>query len=473
MFRSLRARLVLAFSGVIIISLIVAGAALALLLRGYQVRLTEARLRDLSAPAFEKLARQADSGPRGVPAARIAGFVQSQAADLKVAALLVDPSGRVVVDSTEAKSFFDHRLDLPDPRTIEPGGARFPSGRLRAPDGTLWVYSATRLRVLDGTETRFAILVLATPSGTLASGLEDLVRVLAFGGLIALAASIVLAALVARSLSGPLRRLERATEAVAKGNYETDAPVEGPAEIGRLAASFNEMTRQVKAARQLQRSFVANVSHELRTPLTAIHGFSQAIVEGAVTDEEGYRRAGRIINEGAQRLIRLVEELLDLARIEAGQVEMALESIDPAAVAERAIDAFEIRAKERRIEIVRRLGVMPRVRGDPDRLAQVLTNVVDNAIRHTPEGGRVEVRSRTDAQGWAELAVEDAGPGLKPDELARIFERFQRGAGGGTGLGLAIAREIARVHGGRLWAESEPGSGARFILRLPPSSTAR
>lgn len=211
------------------------------------------------------------------------------------------------------------------------------------------------------------------------------------------------------------------------------------------------MTRRVHGARQRQRNFLANVSHELRTPLTSIQGFSQAIIEGAVTDQQGYRRAGEIINKGARRLIRMVEQLLDLDQIESRSTEMMIEEVELAELVDHVVAVFEVRATEAQVKIARRLGPTPAVTGDPDRLEQVLTNLVDNAIGHSPEGGTVTITMVAEGTTRVVLTVEDEGEGIPAQDTERVFERFQTTPeGDGAGLGLAIAREIVRAHGGKL-----------------------
>ncbi len=347
------------------------------------------------------------------------------------------------------------------------------SGIFRGLDGNRYVYASSKLPMtVEGTSRTFN-LVLATPSVDITQGLGNLAQVLSAAGAVALAGAVILAVVIARRLARPLQYLKMSAREVAAGNYDRQAPVEGAREIQSLARSFNQMTRRVRNARQQQRNFLANVSHELRTPLTSIQGFSQAIIEGAVTDREGYRRAAGIINDGAQRLIRLVEQLLDLDRIESRTTEMVIEDVDLADLVERVVSIFEIRSEEAGVDIVRRLGPIPTVLGDSDRLEQVLTNLVDNAIRHSPSGGKVTIGLAADGPTGVVLTVDDEGLGISPPDAEKVFERFQTEPdGSGIGLGLAIAREIVRVHGGELRSENRDGGGARLVITLGTSSAA-
>jgi signal transduction histidine kinase len=470
---SLRSSLILAFAGMIVFSLVIAGLALTFLLRGYQDGLTETRMRDLSRPLFFRIANAGRESPRGISPARLAEALYAQAGDLPVVGMVVDGDGMVRLDTSPEQPFIGHHLSLQAPATGPGDPEGMVSGIFRAPDGRRYVYASSRLTVRAEEESRVFNLVLATPSADITGGIGNLVRALAAAGAVALVGAVLLALLIARRLTRPLQRLEASTRDVAAGNYDRQAPVEGAREIQSLARSFNGMTRRVRSARQRQRNFLANVSHELRTPLTSIQGFSQAILEGAVTDREGYRRAAAIINEGSLRLIRLVEQLLDLDRIESRTTELVLEDVDLADLAERVAAIFEVRAREAGVAIGLRLGPVPAVLGDADRLEQVLTNLVDNAIRHSPSGATVTVSLAAEGTDSVLMTVDDEGQGIPLQDAEKVFERFQTEPdGSGAGLGLAIAREIMRIHGGDLRARNRAGGGARLTMTLGVRSAA-
>jgi two-component system OmpR family sensor kinase len=300
----------------------------------------------------------------------------------------------------------------------------------------------------------------------------------------------------------PLQRIAMAAGAVAAGDYAHRLQERGPPEVKRVAASFNVMVGQVESSQRAIRDFVSNVSHELKTPLTSIQGFSQAIMEGATQDEAAQRRAASIIHQEASRMARLVEDLLDLARIDSGQVVMHKTPLDLSQILSSTIEHLLPQAAQKQVELVNKLDKLPHVVGDGDRLAQVFTNLLDNALHHTPRGGRVTITSnlarglprprrvrpgsvRADvttapaARGdFVEISIADTGPGIPPDDLSRIFERFyqvdkSRQHGRGTGLGLAIAKEIIEAHGGYIRAQSgfakqsETGEGTKFTVILP------
>lgn len=203
-----------------------------------------------------------------------------------------------------------------------------------------------------------------------------------------------MALLIARSIAKPLQRITAATEEIARGNYDQTLDITSPDEVGRLAASFNTMAREVRASRQAQRDFVANVSHELKTPLTSIQGFSQAILDGTADDEVNRYRAVEIIGSEANRMSCLVDELLDLARIESGQIKMLREPVDMTKVLEACVEKFTLQARESNVELALDAPTLPHVTGDKDRLAQVFTNLLANALKHTPPAGKVTVKAQ-------------------------------------------------------------------------------
>jgi signal transduction histidine kinase len=297
-----------------------------------------------------------------------------------------------------------------------------------------------------------------------------------WAGAIALALSVVVAAIMAYSIARPLERIALAAEEVAAGNYDQEVDIERPVEVARLATSFNRMAGQVQATLQSQQDLVANVSHELKTPLTSIQGFSQALLNGTASDLPARERAATIIHTEAGRMRRLVDDLLDLARLEAGQVELARESVDMIDLLRGCAARLSPLSEEAGIML--RLDLppaLPPVIGDADRLGQVFVNLVDNALKHAQDaagGGNVVIQAARDDHLVA-CSVTDNGPGIPPQDLPRVFERFYQvdksrvRRGSGAGLGLAIAREIIQAHGGRIGVESVEGLGTRFTVELP------
>ena len=289
-------------------------------------------------------------------------------------------------------------------------------------------------------------------------------------GLVALLASVVLAWLIARWVAAPLQRTAAAARAVAAGDYGQRLQPTGPDEAHSLAASFNEMVQQVQGSQQAMRDFVANVSHELKTPLTSIQGYAQALLDGAAVNPQ---HAAGVIHDEAERLGSLVQELLDLAKLDTGQAALDRKPVDLAAILAAIQERLSLKANQRGVALENYAKTVPTLIGDGDRLAQVFTNLIDNALKHTPAGGAVKLATELEP-GWITVHVDDSGPGIPPNELSRIFERFYQldkarsGSGPrGVGLGLAISKEIVQAHGGTIRAQSTVGHGSRFSVRLP------
>jgi two-component system, OmpR family, sensor kinase len=285
---------------------------------------------------------------------------------------------------------------------------------------------------------------------------------------------VLVAQFLTRSIARPLVQMTRASEEMARGRYDQSIPVRGRDEVGRLAVAFNDMARQVSASDRTMRDFLANVSHELKTPLTSIQGFSQAMLDGTVLGPDEHQRAAGIINDEANRMRGLVEELLTLSKIESGQIAMGEDPVDLDRLLREAARRAEWQADATGVRVVVESRASAFVRGDAHWLAQVFSNLLDNALRHTPPGGSVAVRARTRAEpGEVTVAIHNTGSYIPPEDLPRVFERFfqvdrsRAGRLSGSGLGLAIVREIVQAHGGSVDAASDPASGTTFTVRLP------
>jgi two-component system sensor histidine kinase ResE len=229
------------------------------------------------------------------------------------------------------------------------------------------------------------------------------------------------------------------------------------------------MMTKVKESQQQLRHFVADVSHQLRTPLTSIQGFAQAILDGTAGDSGTKLKAARVIDDESKRMIRQVEELLELSRIQSGQLQMNHELVDIKELLLHCEEVFSLRSEEKSIHFRADIEPLMPVTGDSDRLEQVFSNLLDNAMKNTPVRGEVSIIGRNSGSNSVEITISDNGPGIPPEQLPYVFERFYQ-AGGlrtGFGLGLAIAKEIVAAHNGNIEAYSSPGEETKFVIRLP------
>jgi signal transduction histidine kinase len=313
----------------------------------------------------------------------------------------------------------------------------------------------------------FGALVVAKPTSQLRSRWVTLVERLgiAFGGGIIVAS--LLGLYLSRRLTRPLLALSEAADEIAGGNYGVDVPKSrGSDEISLLSARFSDMAAKLAESEQLSRNFLMSVSHELRTPLTAIRGHVAALREGVIDDEVMQEASLGVIGEEAMRLERLVGDVLDLAKLDAHRFTVLQEEVDMEHLCERVYTAFAEVARRRAMDYRLDVRAHPVIVTDGDRVFQIISNLLSNAFRWTPEGGRVEL-SLSEEGGWVSVIVADSGPGISAEERERIFRPFWSRDGGGTGLGLAIARELALALGGRVDVRSQPGLGSRFELVLP------
>ena len=313
-------------------------------------------------------------------------------------------------------------------------------------------------------------IVVAKPDSAVTSRWLQLLGELAIAFGIGIPLAVLLVAYFSRRVTRPLEALTHAADAVAAGQYDVELPGPGGgSEIEQLATRFGEMASRLAESEELSRNFLMSVSHELRTPLTAIRGHISALREGVLEDESAERRSLDVVAEEGARLERLVGDVLDLAKLDAHRFALLREEVDMRVLCERAHAAFATAAQARGIDFGLALNGNAVLVTDGDRVLQIVSNLLANAIQWTPEGGSVGL---TLAVGASEVVVTvaDTGPGIAADEQERIFRPFwsgHGGHGGGTGLGLTIASELASALGGRLAVDSTPGQGSRFVLALP------
>jgi len=492
---SLRARLILAFAAIIFLTLLLVGIGFVFIIRQYQEQRELLRLGALIGPILGQ-ARQIEQQGRNLEDAR--DFLDRQADELDVRLVLARPNGQIVYDSDTL--LVNQRIDLAAADALSP----FQRARLVSAPGTderslryIFVQpggggsgpggSTDRPGVRPGGLGGPIVAIVHEPP-TVLSVFREMAPRLALAALLSLSASIVVAWLLAASIARPLARMTRAAEDMALGHYDHAIEARGNDEIGRLSGAFNTMVQEVARSQRTLRDFVANVSHDLRTPLTSVQGFSQAMVDGALRSPEDYAEAGRVINEEAERMRRLVEDLLELSKIESGQVRLELAPCELEQLAHQASERAERRAADLGIGLALAIDEVPVVRADSRWVERAVDNLLDNALQHTPAGGTITFAIGTmtvppgarvislvgqHRGGFGYIAVHNTGSFIPPGDQPRVFERFYQvdkarsASSTGSGLGLAIAQEIIQAHGGWIHVQSSLAGGTEFAVLLP------
>jgi len=378
--------------------------------------------------------------------------------------ILTGPDGTIVADTSGTQPL-GQRLDqdaLADGLPITVRGKRV---------GILVIDSAMMGAMLGAPEQEF---------------LARVNQAILLAGLAAGALALIIGSVLFLGIIAPLRKLTAAARRIAAGDLSQRVIVHSNDEIGELSQAFNTMAESLARAESVRRNLVADVAHELRTPLSVVQGNLEAILDGVYSPSP---EAIASIHEETVLLSRLVDDLRDLALADAGQLAIHKEPTDVADVVQSTVTSLRPQAKAKGVTLLADIAPnVPEVSADPQRLEQVLRNLLVNALRYTPNGGRVEVRvtedqvvfgaGSTSCTGqsiypYVRVAISDSGLGIAPEDLPHVFDRFWRGdksrsrSGGGAGLGLAIARQIVEAHNGRIWAESQVGQGTTFTFLLP------
>lgn len=384
-----------------------------------------------------------------------------------VRVLILSPDLSVLADSRQGSA---SGLNL---SSVQPD--KLKRGYTRDTDGNAWLFVKRQL-----TGGNYLIVVKPRSAGIallLGQKLRNVWRdellppVLRAGGM-ALVLALLLAYWIAHWVSAPLQRIATAAERLSRGEFSKIEP-EGPQEVKQLADVFNRMTEKVQSSQKSQREFVANVSHELKTPLTSIQGFSQAILDGTVVSQEELHNASAIILSESERMQRMVSNLLELARFDAGSIELKSEIIHLCRLLDSVIASLTSIAELSNIALNAEISDDLKILGDADRIFQVFSNLIDNAIKHSLPDNSVMISSRRSGK-FALVSVSDYGSGIAPDEHERVFERFyqvdksRKGGGNhGVGLGLSIVKEIVVAHHGSIHLEDNAPHGSTFVVKLP------
>jgi two-component system sensor histidine kinase BaeS len=499
MLASLRSKLVISHFVVILLAFILTIAIASVPIR----RAQEARLRNGLTLSAETLARQIDLTRQLSPDSDLLDdetvrdfairLIEAEQRRTGNRILVARPDGTVMVDTNVAGSFEGQRLAIVS-SAIErlsrlTGDARptiRPSQRVAlALDASTVdigeindreaVVGGTAASTLGRRNGLYPVVIASRQAPPL---VDDVIRPLAVAASIALGVSILIAFLLSRSVTGPLRRLTATASAISAGELDTRVPVGEGGEVGTLVEAFNGMLDRLAGAYRSQRELLANIAHELRTPLTSIQGYAQALRDGVVPTEDERDDALLAITEEATRMGDLVEQILQLSRLESGQLPLRLQRVRIEQLFEQLRRQFAPIAVERGVQLVTTQSDELEVVADPNLLFQALGNLAGNALRHTPPGGTVELRSTRIASATrppdVRISVSDTGEGIDSAQLERVFERFYRAGDRATspgernfGLGLAIVHEVVERHAGMISVESRPGQGTTFTLDIP------
>lgn len=482
MFHSLRARLLASHLVVIGLVFILTTTVAVIPLRRAQDRLEISRLENVAGP----LALQAGFMLNGPARFRtlLGQLLDFQAGRLDTRMVLLDREGRIVHDTglvpldAETIAGIQRAADrLSGAPTAASAPARLPV----APSTEyLGIVRGHRVMLVGVPQSDGYVLALVTPRRIFPL-FRELFRPLVLSALVGLLGALVATVFLSRSIARPITRLTAAADAVAAGDLDRRVPGAGEDEVGRLVRSFNGMVSRLQATYESQRNLLAQIAHELRTPLTSIQGYALALRDGVVSSEEERANALDTIADESERVSVLVNQILQLARLESGQATPKPTVVSVQQIIGRIVRRHRIAAESGGIELESDVASPKMVEADEALLEQAIDNLVRNALQHTPRGGRVVIsagRAMDAAAGAPRLRirVSDTGPGIPPEDIPHIFDRFyragtERTAGSartsGFGLGLAIVKEIAAGHGGSVGVESQPGRGTAFVIDLP------
>ncbi len=388
-------------------------------------------------------------------------------AQLETRIRILDSLGRVLVDSGQT----DQGLDLQnDPLVIQALAGQHASQTDSAGDSSVMnlAFPATV------NDQLVSVVYLSQPLNDITLVLQDLQSRLLLSTAIGLLLSGVVAFFLSRTFTHSLRQLTMAAGQVAQGQFDLHVPVNSQDELGQLSRAFNDMAARLRAARQMQTDFVANVSHELRTPLTSVKATVETLRDGAMDDLAVRDSFLASIEAETNRLIRLVNDLLLLSRADSEALNLRRHAVNLTTLARETVERLTLRSPNHRLNLADETKQHPSLAwADPDRVEQVLVNLLDNAIKYSPPGSAVTIRVNGQSDDETLVQIMDEGTGIPEDELPRIGQRFYRTdkartrSQGGSGLGLAIAQSLVQAHGGRLWLANRqdmPGLVVSFTL---------
>jgi signal transduction histidine kinase len=495
---TIRAKLSLAFLLIIAVCLIPTIAAAAYVIRYYQRQ-----------DAIERLSSFGQTVAGATNARQFAQFTPDEIVNLfnaqkSSSVLVIYTDARGVVQADSGNKYVGTVWPVPATQSDSRTPPLRPEykGRLSAPDGASLAavtYRVERRRPPGGTvsgtansanpptgtpadQQSVSFIIIATPWNALSDAWSVIVGRLKWLVIAALLVSLLVAFILSRSLTSRLQTLTQGAHAMASGDYDRAMRLASVRssndEIGDLATAFQTMATNVARAQQAQRELVANVSHELKTPLTSIQGFSQAMIDGTVTNDAEYQDLAQIIQQESQRMRRLVEQMLELSRLESGTARLDVAPLRVAELVENVGKRYARLGEPKGVTV--RWASPPNLvmQADVGRLEQVLVNLLDNALQYTDTGGQVSIRAQATRPNRVEFVIQDTGRGIPPDDVPRLFERFYQversrtGQGKHVGLGLAIVREIVDGHQGEITVQSSVGVGTTITVSIPSSVSA-
>ena len=457
MFSSLRSRLWLSYALLVVTAL----SVVAIILFVYLIRnpfLYRQTLERLQAVQTVVLERDGQS---------LSVVAQRASKNFNVRIVLFSADQQVLLDTAAKK---EPALQFPKEKILPRS-----TPILRDEKKSAWIYSLEKLP-----DNSYIMVAAPRPRIALTNVFtDDFLPLILQSGIFALLLSLVVAFFFARWIADPLQKVVIAARQMPSAAIKAVEP-QGPHEVQELTRAFNGMIQRTQASQKSQREFVANVSHELKTPLTSVQGFAQALIDGTADTVESRQQAAQIIYDESARMHRMVLDLLDLARLDAGTADITMSPVDISALLNVIAEKFTPQSQRAGVEIkVKTVAGLPAVSADGDRLAQVFTNLVDNALKFTPQGGVITLSVTLEADSLLSgkimlVSVSDTGAGISADDLPHIFDRFYQadparkgGEKHGAGLGLAIAHEIVQAHGGKISVRSRLGEGTSFDVFLP------
>jgi signal transduction histidine kinase len=461
---------------VVALAVFLAGAGALFLLREQQQDDARERYGRLTEPLTFGLAALAADGKQ---IGELEDFIDQRSREYGARILLLDSEQVVVYDTARPEGEGDLigryvlAFEGTEVQHDESRGLRYQWSGFDSFDSNLVLFASENRPADSPFAAQQYQALIAIPGSQLATAWLELVPRLALAGLIALTVSFVVSYFISRSISGPLARITAASKQMAQGNYDVFIPIKGQDEVGKLSEAFNQMAKEVSTSQRTMKDLLANVSHELKTPLTSIQGFSQAILDGVVTEAEDIKEYSRLVFEESLRMRGLVDDLLLLSQIQSGQVSMEHKPVHLEQILNHTMERFQFAIRDAGIQSGVYVERLPHIIGDPRRLEQVFSNLLQNAVRHTPQGGLIAISAKTLAGGHVTISVHNTGSYIPPEDLTRVFERFfqvdraRTRKGGSSGLGLSIVKEIVDAHGGTVRAVSSEERGTEFIVVLP------